>query len=440
MTTPVLLPTYTIGSWAANVDDSSGCRWLVTSQSLASAPGVKTFFTPKPFGMGDYRARSYRSSKSVDLEGICVAPSRVARETARNLLVGLFPYGEQEPLVVYDGMSTRTLTVELNDIVQVDVWPDGLGFDWKLNLHAADPRFLDSAVQSASTTVQSVSTDGLDWSTGGGLNWTSGGLINNGSFSGLTGWHAENSATLANPTDPSTGRVYASITSTQATSPSGIIANAAINGISGGATYVFKMDAKSSSVSTVNTKVDWLDINSTYISTTIGSMSVTSSWSSGSMNHVAPANAASAAVYADAGPITVGGSFGVDNLDFGPASKPARGLYWGASGSSGLIYMTNTGTATSYPVFTVTGPLTNPTFTNPNTGDLIAYTGTVAAGQTLTIDNSPFTSTVNLNGIDRSGALSSASWIDIPPNSTTVLQFAGSGTGTLTATWQNAYF
>lgn len=289
MSTSVILPTYTIGAWAANVDDNTGCRWMVTQQSLASGPGVKTFQMERPFGTGAYRARSYRKGRVVDLQGFCQAPDRVTRESARNLLLGLFPLGEQEPMTVYDGISTRVLTVELNDVVQVDIWEDGLGFDWKLVLFAADPRLLDMSVQSASATVVSVSTDGLDWATGGGLNW-------------------------------------------------------------------------------------------------------------------------------------------------------ASGLYWGTSGSTGVIAMTNSGTATTYPVFKVTGPITNPTFTNPATGDVIGYTGTVTAGQTLTIDNSPFTSTVNLNGIDRSGALSSASWIDLLPNSTTVVQFAGSGTGVLTATWQNAYF
>jgi hypothetical protein len=208
-------------------------------------------------------------------------------------LLGLFATGGQSTLTVADGMSTRTIAVELNDIIHVDIWPDGLGFDWQLTLFAADPRFLDSAVQSASTTVISTSTDGLDWSTGGGLNWSAG-------------------------------------------SPGG--------------------------------------------------------------------------------------------------------LYWGVSGSTGVMAMTNNGTATAWPVFTVTGPMTNPTLTNPNTGDVLAYTGLVDVGQTLTVDCSPFSRTVNLNGIDRSGALSSAQWIDLPPGTTTVLQFSGAGAGTLTASWQSAYF
>lgn len=291
MPTPALLPTYTIGPWAANVVDDSGCRWLVSTQTLTYSPGIKTHTAERPFGMGSYRARSYRTGRSVTLTGTCEGRDLATREQARNLLLGLFPEGVQSTLAVYNGLSTRLLNVEVNDVTHVDIWPDAIGFDWQLSLFAADPRLLDSAVQTASTTVVSTSTDGLNWVTTGGLDW-------------------------------------------------------ATNG----------------------------------------------------------------------------------------------GLYWGTSGSTGLLSMTNAGTAPTWPRLQVTGPMTNPTFTDPNTGNVLAYTGFVDVGQNLVIDCSPFTRTVNLNGIDRSGALSSASWISIPAGGTTVLQFSGSGSGTLTASWQSAYF
>ncbi|PKV95927.1 tail protein [Amycolatopsis echigonensis] len=291
MPTPVLLPTYTIGPWSANVVDDSGCRWLVSTQTLTHGPGVKTHTSERPFGTGAYRARGFRTGRSDTLTGTCEGLSWATREQARNTLLGLFGTGDQMPLSIYNGLSTRTINVELNDITHVDVWADGLGFDWQLSLFAADPRFLDSAVQTAGATVVSTSTDGLDWATGGGLDWSTGG-----------------------------------------------------------------------------------------------------------------------------------------------------GLNWGTSGSTGLLSMTNSGTAPTWPVFRISGPMTNPTLTDPTTGNVIAYTGFVDVGQTLVIDCSPFTRTVNLNGIDRSGALSSAAWIQIPAGGTTVLQFSGSGAGSLTASWQSAYF
>jgi hypothetical protein len=115
------------------------------------------------------------------------------------------------------------------------------------------------------------------------------------------------------------------------------------------------------------------------------------------------------------------------------------GLDWGVDASSGILLMANTGNADAYPSITITGPLTNPSITDPATGRVVAYTGLVDVGQTLTIDMSPFTRAVTLNGIDRISALSSAQWITIPPNTTRLLQFAGSGTGTATATLRSAW-
>lgn len=141
-----------------------------------------------------------------------------------------------------------------------------------------------------------------------------------------------------------------------------------------------------------------------------------------------------------AGPITIGGP-STDGLDWANNGLDwaSGGLDWGVSGTGGVFSLNNLGSAPTWPVFTLTGPLTNPTFTNPANGDVIAYTGTVATGQTLVFDTSPFTRSVALNGVDRMGFLASAQWIEIPPGGNVTVQFAGSGNGTVTATWQYAY-
>jgi hypothetical protein len=147
-----------------------------------------------------------------------------------------------------------------------------------------------------------------------------------------------------------------------------------------------------------------------------------------------------------AGPVSVGGA-STDGLDWASGSPGGLnwlggspgGLDWGLSGVGGVFTLANAGTAPTWPVFTVTGPVTNPTFTDPATGDVIAYTGLVDVGQTLVIDTSPFTRAVTLNGIDRFGFLASAQWIEIPPGGSVTVQFAGTGTGTVSAAWQPAY-
>ncbi|GAB3376197.1 phage distal tail protein [Amycolatopsis echigonensis] len=117
------------------------------------------------------------------------------------------------------------------------------------------------------------------------------------------------------------------------------------------------------------------------------------------------------------------------------------GLDWGSSSGNNILTMVNDGSATAWPLLTITTPSTlqNPTITDPITGGLLAYTGTIAAGQTLRIDCSPFSATpVTLDGIDRTGALGSSRFISIPPGSTRAVQFTGVGAGTVVATWRDA--
>ncbi|MGW4129499.1 phage distal tail protein [Amycolatopsis japonica] len=297
MPTRVIWPTYTVGAWAANVDDDLECRWVVDTQTLNDGVARKTHVFERPFGMGAFRDRSYLAARTGVIQGWCQAPDRAGRVAARDRLMALFPDGGQALLVVDDGIAPRQLLVELDaDVPKCAVWKTGEGFDWQLQLLANDPRFLDTTVRSASTTIGTVAFDGLDWAAGspGGLDWAAG-------------------------------------------SPGG--------------------------------------------------------------------------------------------------------LDWGSSGSGGLLTMANPGSAITWPIFTVTTltSLANVIFTDPVNGDVLTYGGTIEAGQTLTIDCSPFTRSVTLNGIDRSSSLSSAQWIELPAGQTTTVQVAGTGAGTVTANWQYAY-
>jgi hypothetical protein len=224
MPTPLVYPTYTIGSWAANVLDDFGCQWGVSAGiDITNGPGRKTHITSRPYVTGAYRSRSFIDGKSVTMPGWVSCPDRLSMIAARSRLLALFPYGEQLPLVVNDGFTSRTLTVELADKPTVDTWQDGFGFDWHLSLYAADPRFLDSTIQNVTSVVGSAATDGLDWSTGGGLNWATGGGLNWGTSGNIGSLVLTNTGnaeswptfTLVGPvgapllTDVATGRVIA---------------------------------------------------------------------------------------------------------------------------------------------------------------------------------------------------------------------------------------
>ncbi|MEV8615695.1 hypothetical protein AB0383_48720 [Amycolatopsis sp. NPDC051373] len=285
---------YTIGSWSANVDDDQGCRWVIEpggASFVSDGLGRKTHTVDRPFGSGAYRSRSYPDARAGTLQGWCDAGTREARVAARDRLFGIFPEGGQALLVVDDGISPRQITVELDAAVpRCAIRQDGRGFAWQLPLYAADGRLLSTTERSASATLATGSTDGLDWANGG-LDWTSGGLD------------------------------------------------------------------------------------------------------------------------------------------------------WGTSGANNVMVLANGGTAPTWPLLTITTPssLQNPAWTDPVTGAVLGYTGTIVAGQTLRIDCSPFsTSPVTLDGIDRTGALGSAKFITLPPGSSRAFQFTGLGAGTTVATWRDA--
>ncbi|WP_409186729.1 phage distal tail protein [Amycolatopsis sp. VS8301801F10] len=124
------------------------------------------------------------------------------------------------------------------------------------------------------------------------------------------------------------------------------------------------------------------------------------------------------------------------------AAGSPGGLDWGVSGNgTNVLAMQNDGTATTWPLLLITTPssLQNPTLVDPATGGILAYTGTVVAGQTLRIDCSPFTTTpVTLDGVDRTGALGSARFISIPPGASRAIQFTGIGAGQVQAFWRDA--
>lgn len=298
MPTPWGYPYYTIGSsWSVNVDDDYGCRWGVApGVDIMNGPAVKTHITTRPFQIGAYRAKSYLDGRTITLPGWVTCPSRQAMIAARDRFLSIFPDGGQRTLTMFDGYNhNRSLTVELSGTPTLKPFEDGRGFDWQIQMYAADPRWLDTTVQTSGPTgVAGAATDGLNWAptSTGGLNWANG-------------------------------------------SPGG--------------------------------------------------------------------------------------------------------LNWGTSGNSGVISLANTGTATTWPVFTVNGSVTDPIFSNPTTGYVVAYKGLVDVGQTLVLDMSPFTRSVALNGIDRLGAVISAQWLSIPPQSSITVQFAGTGTGTVSVAWQNAY-
>ncbi len=119
-----------------------------------------------------------------------------------------------------------------------------------------------------------------------------------------------------------------------------------------------------------------------------------------------------------------------------PAAAP---FVFGSSGSGGAIAATNSGTFETPWTATFNGPLVAPTLSHTGQGKTLAFTGTLAAGETLVLDSAA--KTVLLNGTaSRYSWLTAASqWFTIEPGSNP-LAFAGaSGTGSCTVTFRSAW-
>ena len=93
------------------------------------------------------------------------------------------------------------------------------------------------------------------------------------------------------------------------------------------------------------------------------------------------------------------------------------GAIWEESSGGGPTTVLVDSIESIYPVWTITGPATNPELTNITTGATLSYTGTVTAGSKLVIDM--FNKTAKLNGTSVIGNVS-GDWIHFAPGNNRV--------------------
>lgn len=106
----------------------------------------------------------------------------------------------------------------------------------------------------------------------------------------------------------------------------------------------------------------------------------------------------------------------------------------------GSLGLGNAGTATVWPVWTITGPCTEPVIRNDSTGEQLAFALSLFPGDVLTVDAAA--RTVFLGGASRRGALlPRSSWFGLPPGNTTISfdAFDDTASGTLAVSWCDAW-
>jgi hypothetical protein len=98
------------------------------------------------------------------------------------------------------------------------------------------------------------------------------------------------------------------------------------------------------------------------------------------------------------------------------------------------------GTVPTWPVITMAGYAVNPKLSFPGTAVTIGYTGSIAAGQLLTIDTRPWARTFMLGGASAAGGMNGSPMIALQlwPGTTTATYAVTSGASLCTISWNNA--
>jgi hypothetical protein len=128
----------------------------------------------------------------------------------------------------------------------------------------------------------------------------------------------------------------------------------------------------------------------------------------------------------------------------GPAIPVTGVVYQASSGTGSIIALDNDGTTPTPVLFTIhapaTGTLPTPTITRLDTGETLAYAGTLVTGDVLTINTG--TGLALLNGVPVRGTFSRFEPFEIPKDTAISVQFSAGGpadTATLLAQWSDAY-
>ena len=127
-----------------------------------------------------------------------------------------------------------------------------------------------------------------------------------------------------------------------------------------------------------------------------------------------------------------------------PAGRTYNRTYnvtYGGGKQQNTVNVVNYGWATTYPVITINGPVTNPVIGNTTTGQQIGINYTLSATDIIVIDL--YNKTITLNGNPARNLMTNKSqWFGAPPG---ISQFTFDGTGTVVGVttasveWRSAY-
>lgn len=105
-------------------------------------------------------------------------------------------------------------------------------------------------------------------------------------------------------------------------------------------------------------------------------------------------------------------------------------LEFGSAGSSGMVTVSNPGTAETWPAFMVRSPVPPFTIVNVDSGARISVSRGLSAGELMYLDSNTGLVTINDGTMDYSGLLTRAEWWPVEPGSTATVAFLADGPAT----------
>lgn len=114
------------------------------------------------------------------------------------------------------------------------------------------------------------------------------------------------------------------------------------------------------------------------------------------------------------------------------ATWDSVGAIWENGGTGGITIVTVDGVDAAEPIWTVTGPATDPTLTNITTGQTITWTGTVPSGQTLIVNMDEMTASMEGANVFQ---FISGSWITLQAGNNRLSYSATGATDPSTIQW-----
>ncbi len=138
--------------------------------------------------------------------------------------------------------------------------------------------------------------------------------------------------------------------------------------------------------------------------------------------------------------VSSNGPVGLPSPTAGATFPITFNMTFGAS-TGGILTATNTGTTPTPPVFTITGPCTNPSVTLVSTGEFMECDLSLGPTDILVIDMGA--KTVELNGVSRFNTIASGSSFFQLPSGTSTIDVSSTDSAAVAATfeveWQNAW-